>query len=383
MLLDRIINFFTSLRLTVACLCLGLVLVFFGTLAQVDLGLYKAQNDFFRSFLVYWTPKGEDWKIPVFPGGYLLGSVLLLNLVAAHIKCFSLARKKLGIFMIHAGLILLLLGQLLTDMLSVESGLHLRVGESRDYSEEDLRFELAVIDTSDPDSDKVVTLSNELLKPKKVIRHAALPFAIQVDSYFPNSLLSTTNDQAKSFQESPATQGTGVGLWIKAQPKVTSTDFRDMPSGIVEIIGDQGSSGKRLVSSFLNPQSFTFNQHTYEIALRPTRHYTPFSLELLNFNHAIYKGTDIPKDFSSRVRLRKPATGEDREVLIYMNNPLRYAGETYYQAGFDPDDRGTVLQVVHNPGWLTPYFSCALMGLGMVVQFLSHLVPFLKRRMMS
>jgi hypothetical protein len=383
MLLDRIITFFTSLRLTVVCLCLGLVLVFFGTLAQVDLGLYKAQNDFFRSFLVYWAPQGADWKIPIFPGGYLLGSVLLLNLVAAHIKRFSLTRKKAGIFMIHAGLILLLLGQLLTDMLSVESGLHLRVGESRDYSEEDLRFELAVVDTSDPDSDKVVAISNDLLKPNQVIRHAALPFAIKIDEYFPNSSLSTTNDPAKSFRPSPATEGMGVGLWLKAQPKVTSTDFRDMPTGILEIMDDQGSSGKRLVSSFLNPQPFTFNQRTYQLALRPTRHYTPFSLELLNFNHATYKGTDIPKDFSSRVRLRKPATGEDREVLIYMNNPLRYAGETYYQAGFDQDDRGTVLQVVHNPGWLTPYFSCVLMGVGMVIQFLSHLVPFLKRRIMS
>ena len=383
MLLERIINFFTSLRLTVACLCLGLVLVFFGTLAQVDLGLYKAQNDFFRSFLIYWAPKGADWKVPIFPGGYLLGSVLLLNLVAAHIKRFSLAKKKIGIFMIHAGLILLLLGQLLTDMLSVESGLHLRVGESRNYSEEDLRFELAVIDTSDPDSDKVVVISNDLLQPKKVIHHAELPFTVKVDSYFPNSSLSTTNDEAKSFQASPATQGAGIGLWLKAQPKVTSTDFRDMPTGIVEIDADQGSSGKWLVSGFLNPQTLTVNKRSYQITLRPTRHYTPFSLELLNFNHATYKGTDIPKDFSSRVRLRKPATGEDREVLIYMNNPLRYAGETYYQAGFDPDDRGTVLQVVHNPSWLTPYFSCGLMGVGMVVQFLSHLLPFLKRRILS
>src|SRR4051812_46930951 len=109
MLLDRIIKFFTSLRLTVVCLCLGLVLVFFGTLAQVDMGLYQAQNDFFRSFFVLWGPKGGGWKIPVFPGGYLVGSVLLLNLVAAHIKRFSVSKKKIGIFLIHAGLILLLL----------------------------------------------------------------------------------------------------------------------------------------------------------------------------------------------------------------------------------------------------------------------------------
>jgi len=74
---------------------------------------------------------------------------------------------------------------------------------------------------------------------------------------------------------------------------------------------------------------------------------------------------------------------EDREVLIYMNNPLRYAGETFYQASFDPDDHGSVLQVVRNPTWLTPYFSCVLVATGLLIQFLSHLIPFLKRRMMK
>jgi hypothetical protein len=81
--LDRLIDFFTSLRLTVVCLALGLVLVFWGTLAQVDLGLYKAQNEYFRSFFIYLGPKGASWRFPVFPGGYLIGGVLLINLLAA------------------------------------------------------------------------------------------------------------------------------------------------------------------------------------------------------------------------------------------------------------------------------------------------------------
>src|SRR5216684_7970949 len=118
MVFDRLIDFFTSLRLTVACLALGLVLVFLGTLAQVDLGLYKAQNEFFRSFLVFWGPKTATWKVPVLPGGYLVGGVLLINLVASHIKRFKLTRKKAGIWLIHFGIILLLLGQLGTDILS-------------------------------------------------------------------------------------------------------------------------------------------------------------------------------------------------------------------------------------------------------------------------
>ena len=58
MLLDRIIQFFSSLKLTVVCLGLGLVLVFWGTMAQVEMGLYQAQNEFFRSLLFIGSRRG-------------------------------------------------------------------------------------------------------------------------------------------------------------------------------------------------------------------------------------------------------------------------------------------------------------------------------------
>src|SRR5262245_49682379 len=134
MVLERFIKFFSSLRLTVVCLGLGIALVFAGTLAQVEMGLYKAQNEFFRSFFIYWGPKGASWKIPVFPGGYLVGGLLLINLITSHLTRFKLSRDKAGIWMVHFGLILLLLGQLMTDMLSRESMLHLRNGQVKNYS---------------------------------------------------------------------------------------------------------------------------------------------------------------------------------------------------------------------------------------------------------
>ena len=79
---DRVIKFLTSLRLTVVCLACAVVLVFLGTLAQADEGLYHAQHRWFRSFLIWWGPHGASWAVPVFPGGYLIGGVLVLNLVS-------------------------------------------------------------------------------------------------------------------------------------------------------------------------------------------------------------------------------------------------------------------------------------------------------------
>ena len=54
-----------------------------------------------------------------FVGGYLVGIVLLVNLLAAHFQRFTFSRKKIGIFLTHAGLIFMLLGQLVTDKYQV------------------------------------------------------------------------------------------------------------------------------------------------------------------------------------------------------------------------------------------------------------------------
>ena len=378
-LLDRLVSFFTSLRLTVVCLALALVLVFWGTLAQVDLGLYKAQNEFFRSFLIYWGPKGASWKIPVFPGGYLIGGVLLINLIASQCRRFTFSASKVGLWMVHFGLVLLLLGQLLTDMLSHESILHLREGEAKNYSEIEREAELAVMDTTDPESDKVIAIPQSILATRKIIHPGDLPFTVRVKRFLANS--SVADRPADATQPPAATQGTGRRIIVSELPHVTDMDHRDVPSAVVEIETPQGSLGTWLVSEYIDePQTFTWNKRTYALALRTLRVYKPYSIQLLKFRHDVYPGTEIPKNFSSRILLQRPDTGEKREVLIYMNNPLRYAGETYYQSSFDPDNRGTILQVVHNPSWLTPYLSCVLVGLGLVTQFATHLLSFAFKR---
>jgi hypothetical protein len=174
----------------------------------------------------------------------------------------------------------------------------------------------------------------------------------------------------------------GGDLWWKELPHETTMDRRDMPSAIVEISTPRGSLGSFLVSAFLSrPQEFTHDGRHYHLELRPQRFYKPFSLHLVEFRFDRYPGTEIPKNFSSRVRVQRPDTGEDREVLIYMNSPLRYEGETFYQADWDKEDeKGTILQVVHNPSWLTPYFACVLVAAGMLYQFLSHLIRFATKR---
>ena len=54
-----------------------------------------------------------------------------------------------------------------------------------------------------------------------------------------------------------------------------------------------------------------------------------------------------------------------------MNNPLRYAGTTFYQADFGQADRADApcCRSSKNPGWMTPYVACMLVVTGMLAHF--------------
>ena len=69
------------------------------------------------------------------------------------------------------------------------------------------------------------------------------------------------------------------------------------------------------------------------------------------------------------MRLTDAGAGDDRDVLIYMNSPLRHGGLTFYQASFGKNDTLSVIQVVRNPAWTLPYLSCLLVALGLLWHF--------------
>jgi hypothetical protein len=359
-----LLKFFTSLKLTVVLLVLSMLLVFIGTLAQVNLGVWAVQTKYFRTLFVMARLPGTDLAVPVFPGGYLVGGLLLLNLAAAHISRLRLTWAKSGLWLTHFGLILLLLGELLAGIWQQESLMRLDQGETKTYSESSQKIELAVIDTTDPKFDDVVAIPLGLLENLATFQH-------------PKLMRSQVTDAAPS----PANQGFGPQMVATPQPVTFKPDEQNIPTAVLELAGADGPLGTWLVSAGLTePQAVTVQGRTFELIMRPARHYHPFSLTLLKFSHDRYPGTEIPKNFSSRVRLRTPDGRVDRQVLIYMNNPLRYGGLAFYQAGFENNDRTTILQVVQNPSWLLPYISCVLMFAGLVIQFAIQLTRFIRKR---
>ncbi len=388
--LRKILLAVASLRLTVVLFAFSMVLVFVGTLAQKDTGMLTVVNGYFRSFYAWvpfqvFFPNPPKNQSPVpggfpFPGGMLLGSLLLINVLAAHAIRFRYTFKRAGIVLIHAGIILLMGGELITKLLAVESSMIIPEGLSSDYIEHRDRVELASVDTSDPDKDHQVVIPEGLLRRRGRIHDDRLPFEIEVDQYMVNSGLDKTTPGAA---DNPATAGAGERSRAVVLPEVSGTKSqRDIASVYVKLYAKGASEplGTYLFSIHLNEQRVVIGDKAYDVTLRFQREYKPFKMQLLEFNHDRYIGTSTAKNYSSRVRLTEPDKGVDREVVISMNNPLRYKGETFFQADVLPGDTGTVLQVVQNPGWLLPYASCVLVGLGMILHFGVYLIGFLNRR---
>lgn len=399
--LRSILAFLASLRLTVFLFVLSLILIFCGTLAQIDQGIWTVLRTYFRSPLV-WIPSQIFveftqifFKVPAasfkatgafpFPGGLAIGSALMVNLLAAHAVRFKLSWKRSGVLILHSGLIVMLLSEFLTGQLAIEGNMTIPVSGSSNFLEHREYTELAIVNSADSTSNNVVVIPGAKLRRGGLIQSDLLPFDVRVDRYMVNSASPKAPPAGMS---NPATAGDGLSLVTVESPEVSGTDPNqriDLASAYVtfEKKGTGAPLGTYLVSLWFyldeHSQQIELDGKTYDIDLRFKRTYKPYTLQLTEFHHDLYIGTDTPKNFSSRVRLQDPTRHEDRDVVISMNHPLRYEGETFYQAGWIPGDKGTILQVVHNPGWIMPYVSCFLVVAGMMIHFLLHLFGFLGR----
>ncbi len=404
--MNLIWKFLTSLRLTVVCLAFGIVLVWVGTVAQADEGLYIAQERYFKQWLVVGvTLWGKNLPIAL-PGGYLIGVVLLVNLVAAHIKRFQWGWKKVGIHLTHAGIVVMLVGQLVTDKAQVESHLRFVEGESKNYTESHQEHELVFARDVEGGKEEIVAIPEKLIAKKSAKVPLPLPakpdaFELRIKDYAVNCELrqrAPMMDQG----EPPATQGFGAKATVVPQPEAKAMDARNLPYAVIEVAARGAAESNPpetwLVSPWLNDQEIEIGGQKYRVEFRSKRYYfgqdlgdEPFRMALIKTTHEKYPGTatatnpqGIPKNFQSRVRLEN-ASAPSREADIYMNNPLRYQGLTFYQSGMDRDQmdpaRGlSVLQVVRNPSWLAPYIGCIIVGIGMTWQFMYHLVGFVRKR---
>ena len=377
----------SSPRLTVVLLALAIWLVFWATLDQVHLGIHEVVQIYFHRFLAYYDfRRGGGWDeaagglvppVPVFrmwmPGGYLVGLLLLMNLLAAGLVRFRLGWSKSGIVLAHLGIVVILVGELGTGLMSLETRMTLAEGQTANYSEAARECELAAVDVTDPGREKHFAIPQSRLDRGAQVAVPGLPFRVEVVEFMPNARLDTRKESIPSGWEAlPTDQGVGRGgVVVRRLPRATAMFETDQPAALVRLHEGSRCLGTWVVSVQIDTPQRTASAdgRQWDLALRPRRVYLPFSLTLRDFQHDRYPGTDTPKDFSSFVTLTEQGLDQGRDVRIWMNHPLRHGGHTFYQASFANNDTTTILQVVRNPVWVLPYLASALVCAGLAMHF--------------
>ena len=179
-MINKLIKIITSPLIFSYTVLWMIVLVFFGTIAQKDIGLYASQVKYFSSYFFMLND-----IIPL-PGGRLVLLIMTINLAASLFKKNLWRLRKTGIIIVHLGGLLLLLGGGITAQFSSEGNMVIAEGETSNYVDDYFDMELAFVNTSIDDSLEYTVFDAPLLKEGSAIRNDKLNIEIKIIKFIEN-----------------------------------------------------------------------------------------------------------------------------------------------------------------------------------------------------
>ncbi len=379
--LKQLIKRLASLKITVVCLILFFILTAWGTVYQVENGLYQAQKRFFNS----WVFLNFSW-LP-FPGAQAIIWVLSINLFcAALLLKFKFKLRKIGILFIHYGLILLLLSSFFSYYYSKESFLPLYEGSFSNLSKDYRKWELVCWRETQDSKKQIYAYALDGIKKEEIISFDSLNLKIMANAYFKNSLLTqnkvSENALPGLFHQKITNQATFIS---KLKPLPPPKDpMEALPGFLGDIVLPSGENVNIVLwGGNENPSKINFENETFYFKLRRKSYLLPVVVKLLEFKKETYQGTEIPKSYESLVEVTENKI--NRKVKIFMNNPFRKNDFTFYQSSFSVDALGreqSIFAVVKNKTRLFPYISSLLISLGLLIHFLTEFIrrTFLKKK---
>lgn len=125
----------------------------------------------------------------------------------------------------------------------------------------------------------------------------------------------------------------------------------------VRLLGGSGIISK--------PETITVGGLDFHLSFGSIKIELPFSITLNDFIAEKYPGTE--KGYSSYMSRVTVNDERSYDYDIYMNHVLDHGGHRFFQASFNPDEKGTILSVNHDwwGTWIT-YIGYGLLYLGMI-----------------
>jgi cytochrome c-type biogenesis protein CcsB len=323
--IDMFISFKISLLLLIV-LALGAT---FGTFIENDYGVSTAR------ILVY----NSIWYefVMVLTAINLLGMIYKFKMY-----------KKPAKFLIHIAFIVILIGASITRYFGYEGIMHIKEGEKQN---------------------KMVSL----------------------EPYLQISILDNNQSHKKNFQLNLSALSNEFHYEMAVDDKIFNIDYinynyvkkNKSSMGILDInisLGDKYEVvrlvGKRGIKSGV-VKKININDSIISAEYGSKELYLPFSIYLKDFKLDRYPGSGSPSSYASEVRVY-PNDKEPYDYRIYMNQTMHEGGFLFFQSSYDPDEKGTVLSVNHDPGKWPTYFGYFLLILGLLTNLFSKKSRFSK-----
>ena len=333
-----------------------MALLTLGTLAQKDIGLYEAQARYFSSFILWLGP------IPL-PGSYPTLGLIFVSLTAKFLFASPWSRAQAGTILTHLGILLLLLGGLITGITAKES--------------------FIVI----PEGGSSATISSYHDRVLAVEREDGLIIAAYPFDDLERGAIFTPIESGFTIEIEKTCRHCTAQIPADDRGRMAMAEKMDLIDAPPQPEDELNLSGVTFTVAGVNDKDDGTYITLEDIPVRPqfgdlviyvrrAQETLPFAVRLKDFVEERHPGTATARAFHSDVVVED--NGVAWPARIEMNEPLRYKGYTLYQSSFTRGMDGsesTVLSVVQNAGRVFPYVASAVIFAGLLL----HLILRLRR----
>jgi hypothetical protein len=370
-----------SYGLACALFLLLLLLTYLGTVEQIEHGLFQTQRKYFESLFLVHT--FYDTIPMVLPGGYLLLTLLFLNLLAGGFWRLRKGWSQVGVVITHAGILLLLVGGFITYSFSTNGRMRLFEGEEQNVFQSYYEWEVAISGTDENGRDRAFVIPPDVFEraarePGESVAIPGTDLRIAFSNYMPNCFP----------RDAENAKGGAAPLVGEARLVSTTTEKsheQNVPGVYIHLRGETSGASETHILWGLQraPVETQSLPGSWEIDLRRRQWELSFSIALEKFNRELHPGTMQPSAFSSDIIA---IDGDVRQpVKISMNQPFRHGGYIFYQASWGPQNAPpdaplfSVLAVSQNPADQFPLYACIVIAVGMLVHFTLKLSGHIRR----
>jgi hypothetical protein len=351
-------------------------------------------------------------SIPIpLPGVYLLLVLLFVNLALGTILRIRRTWAKVGLYVAHLGIVVLLVGSMVSyamaehgqlTVFEASSGRGLPSQSSEFRSHYD--WEIAIYEYPERGAGKGAGEIEEHIIPgsdflgigrdgSRRFSGADLPFELVLSRVLPNCA-PVPAAAAPLNAIRPFLDDSGRGMVLDERPR--ATEAAENRAGCYVHVFPKGDGDPETGILWGEPsppwgrQAFPFlveiDGRRWALDLRKREIPLPFSIRLTKAIEEKHPGTGMPKSYRSEVQMIEPGSPA-RDIEISMNEPLRHEGYTLYQSSMGSFDTGrgvarySGFSVVNNPADDVPLIACIIICSGLLFHFVVMLFRYVSKEM--